>query len=41
MSFSFIVLRWDAGKAGLKHAADGVQGLINFLTRELSSLLGI
>ena len=30
MSFSFIVLRWDAGKAGLKHAADGVQGLINF-----------
>ena len=20
MSFSFIVLRWDAGKAGLKHA---------------------
>lgn len=30
MTFSFIVLRWDLGKAGLKVAADGVQGLINF-----------
>lgn len=30
ITFSFIVLRWDAGKAGLKVASDGVQGLINF-----------
>ena len=29
MSFSFIVLK-GCRKAGLKYAADGVQGLINF-----------
>ncbi|CAM4063369.1 Na+ dependent nucleoside transporter [Bacillus manliponensis] len=28
--FSFIVLKWDAGKAALKFAADGVQSLINY-----------
>ncbi|WP_369901791.1 NupC/NupG family nucleoside CNT transporter [Bacillus manliponensis] len=30
ITFSFIVLKWDAGKAALKVAADGVQSLINY-----------
>lgn len=30
ITFSFIVLKWDAGKAALKFAADGVQTLINY-----------
>ncbi|MEI4829898.1 NupC/NupG family nucleoside CNT transporter [Bacillus sp. FJAT-53711] len=40
ITFSFIVLRWDAGKAGLKHAADGVQTLINFSYEGIKFVVG-
>ncbi|MFD3448944.1 NupC/NupG family nucleoside CNT transporter [Microbacteriaceae bacterium 4G12] len=40
ITFSFIVLRWGAGKAALKHAADGVQNLINFSYEGIRFVVG-